>query len=959
MFVAEGIADGLATGVASRRERFAAAGFAVTIVALLVTVLPFAGTPAAVFPAFTPLAGTFLALPQFLTALVFFNQYAVGRSRALAIVGSTFLIAAILSFAYVVEFPDVFDSTGLFSDSAQTSSYLYNAQNVLFACGVLLYVGATRMRGEPESRVRDRFGRYVVIGSLAFAFGVWFVSARFGPQLPVLVNGQTFSSPLTSVVAPLVYGTTIAALVAIVAVRRFHSVTDLWLAVVILAKFAQELLTGPLGVGRYSIGWYYGRVEAVLAAVLILAAFLIRLNALTIVLAARNRTLRQRSEDDAMALAASELRYRALAESLPQLVFTLDGHGSLEYANARLLQYAGVPLGELVAHGMDAMIDGRDRARAVAHVRAAIAAGTGFDLEYRLRDVSDGMFRWFLCRASIERDARGAPVRWFGTLTEIEAQKQVEARDAFLSHATESFGASLELKTTVEAIARVAVPTLSSWVRVECFGADGEPSVVASIGENAACADRVRARLGGGIRGEHEDALDRLALGEHVLLLDGDGQDTSTVVAFPLLAREQMLGTVAFAVPREYGERREDARLGRSFARRAAIALERALLYHRERRIADTLQQAMLPDTLPQRTDLTFSAAYSAASERERVGGDFYDAFVVPDGRLAIVIGDVAGHGLEAAVTMGQVRQSIRAAAFETPSPSRILDRASQLFAASGRSGMVTAIVSLFDPRTARLTYAIAGHPAPILRTRDGVERLSGSGLPLGLRDDLPFDAEVTVPVGAAIAFFTDGLIEVDRDIIGGEHRVGAAFATLADVSPEIAAETLRDRVLAGRAPADDVAVLVVTLAPNAGSSEALRTRSWSFHAMDSFAAGVARESFVAFAQRSLSFDAVDDAELIYGELLANVVQHAPGPVTVAAECEGSGAFGIVVEDRGPGFTLVERPASDSAESGRGWGIVARLSQNYAVETLAVGSRVRARIGGRDGADGIDTEPRR
>ena len=108
--------------------------------------------------------------------------------------------------------------------------------------------------------------------------------------------------------------------------------------------------------------------------------------------------------------------------------------------------------------------------------------------------------------------------------------------------------------------------------------------------------------------------------------------------------------------------------------------------YRREHIVASTLQRAMLPSALPLLPDIRFSASYSAASESQRVGGDFYDAFELPDGRVALTIGDVTGHGLEAAVIMGEIRQALRAASFESADPSAILDRASRLLIASGRS---------------------------------------------------------------------------------------------------------------------------------------------------------------------------------------------------------------------------------------------------------------------------------
>ncbi len=931
------VADDLVVGTASPRDRRAAVAAAIAIVAVAIAVLFFEQRPLAIVPAFIPLAAAWLALPQLLTGLVFLNQYGVTYARRLAYLGAGYLLQAIVSFAYCVEFPGIFGPRGLFSTSAQGSSYLYNVENLCLAGAVIAYavVRSRHVRTPGDAG----FGRFVASVAVVGGIALWFLCARFAHLLPPLLAGNAFTPFFVVVVSPLVLLTSVAALVTLVAVRRLRTITDLWLSVVMLAKLCQIILTGAADVGRYTVGWYFGRVEAIVAAVLILAIFLLRLNGMTRDLSARNRDLSRRTADDAIALEQSETRYQRLAESLPQLVFTLGADARLEYANQRLLTYTGMSNDEAAAGGIEDLIDDTDRERVRATIGSAVAAGLGFESEFRLRRASDRSYRWFLCRASVAHDANGRAIRWFGTLTEIETQKRAEEREGYLARVTEELGASLDLATTLAAIARVAVPTLGVFAYVEYFGDDGRPAVAAESHDDPIARAILTARLARDANGFPHHVLERLGLGEHAIVLDpNDPLREFAIVVYPLLARDEVAGVTAVLVDAAFGERPDEARLGLAFARRAAIALERARVFERERRIADTLQRAMLPTALPRVAGVTFSAAYSAASESERVGGDFYDAFIVPDGRIAIVIGDVAGHGLDAAVAMGEVRQAIRASAFESSRPSQVLDRASRLFTASGRDGMVTAVFSLFDVATRTLTYAIAGHPAPLLRTATSVERLLGEGLPLGLRDGSSFEASLVVPEGASLAFFTDGLIEFARDVVGGEDLVAAVFGAL---EPEPAAEVaaaLRDGVLAGSAPSDDIAVLVMTLADDP-ACEAVPARTWRFDAMDRRAAAIARRAFVRFASASLPQPCVDDAELVYGELLANVVQHAPGTVAIAVRRESDGGCVIVFEDEGPGFEYVPRAAHDDAEHGRGWAIIARLANHLSVERLPGGTR--------------------
>ncbi len=234
----------------------------------------------------------------------------------------------------------------------------------------------------------------------------------------------------------------------------------------------------------------------------------------------------------------------------------------------------------------------------------------------------------------------------------------------------------------------------------------------------------------------HEAVARIVAAGDPVVLDDPDAfpdpwvQEVGAGAAMivPLVSGDVTIGALALARRGGRSYELDEGALVREFARRAALSLEHARLYERERTTADALQRAMLPSALPLLPDIRFSASYSAASESQRVGGDFYDAFELPDGRVALTIGDVTGHGLEAAVIMGEIRQALRAASFESAEPSAILDRASRLLIASGRSVFVTAIVGVLDPVTGRFAYATAGHPPPLVDDGKELRRLPAPG---------------------------------------------------------------------------------------------------------------------------------------------------------------------------------------------------------------------------------------
>jgi serine phosphatase RsbU (regulator of sigma subunit)/anti-sigma regulatory factor (Ser/Thr protein kinase) len=235
----------------------------------------------------------------------------------------------------------------------------------------------------------------------------------------------------------------------------------------------------------------------------------------------------------------------------------------------------------------------------------------------------------------------------------------------------------------------------------------------------------------------------------------------------------------------------------------------------REHRVADRLQRALLPETLPEMTGAQFHAAYRPASDEAEVGGDWYDAFTLPDGRIAVSVGDVAGHGLEAAVIMGEVRQAIRTAAVAAESSASILDYVNRIILLRQSLGMVTAIFAIYDPVASTLAYASAGHPPPVLVLRNGVVRALPTGsLPLGCDDALASrEWTFTVPAGAHVLFYTDGLIENERDLIGGERRLFDAVrgVVLGDQAMDDPASAITQRVFCGGSNRDDAAVLLLS----------------------------------------------------------------------------------------------------------------------------------------------------
>ena len=243
--------------------------------------------------------------------------------------------------------------------------------------------------------------------------------------------------------------------------------------------------------------------------------------------------------------------------------------------------------------------------------------------------------------------------------------------------------------------------------------------------------------------------------------------------------------------------------------RREADVLRAA--YVAEKRIADTLQEAFIQRPLPTHPTLRFSATYVPASEEAKVGGDWYDALELPGNRVLFAIGDVTGHGLEAAVTMNRVRQTLISSALLDPMPAALLRRvAKELY--NAKAPLVTAVAGFADASSYEFIYATAGHPPPLLLEPGRAPRMLDCGsLPLGamLENEYQTFRIQSVP-GAMLVLYTDGAIEHSRDVIEGETILLAAAAEAARLESTDPATFIHNAVFDGREIGDDVAILTI-----------------------------------------------------------------------------------------------------------------------------------------------------
>ncbi len=241
------------------------------------------------------------------------------------------------------------------------------------------------------------------------------------------------------------------------------------------------------------------------------------------------------------------------------------------------------------------------------------------------------------------------------------------------------------------------------------------------------------------------------------------------------------------------------------------VAERQRLLYESEKRLADSLQQAFLQRSLPSIPSIGMSAVYMPAEQQARVGGDWYDAILVPNGKLFISVGDVSGHGVEAAVTMSRARQTLLTLATLGQEPAAILRGVNTTLLLQGPK-MVTAFCCYIDPVTFEIEYGNAGHPPPAMVAPGAqADLLRGGGVPLGVLPSASYASQRFQPApGTLLVLYTDGLIEYKRDLIAGVDRLLLALTGVAaSVAPD-PARALSDAMFSDGRPFDDVAVLTL-----------------------------------------------------------------------------------------------------------------------------------------------------
>ncbi|MBN6057566.1 SpoIIE family protein phosphatase [Nonomuraea sp. RK-328] len=556
---------------------------------------------------------------------------------------------------------------------------------------------------------------------------------------------------------------------------------------------------------------------------------------------------RQTEED----LRRSEERYRSLVEAQSQLVWITSPTGTVVEDAPQWRAITGQGLEEYLAHGWLEVVHPEERRQTEEAWKEALRGRTMFEWNYRVRTRASG-YRHFEVRA-VPIIRHGRVVEWVGANTDVTPQREAEEmrgrltdqlgaaalRTARLQGATAILAEALTVEQVVQVIIDVGRTALAAdrsavalldtdRAALKLINGEGVPEAAGTSGEEIPLSHTSVLTMAVNSRrpvfAESPDSLRSQLLeaggDEQVLANYLTHSDERAWVGLPLLAAGRALGALRFSFTRPQKISQEDGVFLEALAGQCALAVERATLFEREHKTAETLQRSLLPDRLPVVKGLELAQRFRSGSRHVQVGGDWYDAFVLQDGRVAAVVGDVMGKGVKAAAGMGRIRNAMRALALTNPPPAAVLTGLDRVFDATEEEEQVTTLAYMVvEPVTGEGTLALAGHPPPVLVSPQGTAMLCDAqpGTPLGWptsRRQFRF----VVPPGHTAVLYSDGLVE------NRKRGLDAGLAEICSVvteappevvrSPHMLLDFLVDRMLSGYEQDDDVTALAIHVPP-------------------------------------------------------------------------------------------------------------------------------------------------
>ncbi|MFG2518369.1 SpoIIE family protein phosphatase [Streptomyces sp. NPDC048527] len=642
------------------------------------------------------------------------------------------------------------------------------------------------------------------------------------------------------------------------------------------------------------------------------------------------------------------------------------------WSNAALAQFGGGPAQERVGRRLADIQPGLDSERLEAMMRQVLETGETVVGYEQVGRVQSAPHRQCCHAMSFTRlhDDSGHPLGVYYTAMDITERYLARQRLALLNRAGEHIGRSLDVMQTAQELADVAVPGLADFVAVDLLDSvlegaeptpsdsevvtlrraghqsvrEGVPETVIRIGQTAryqAESPPVRVLTSG--ESWYEEQVDPRAMDWTATGLDRSAASLvelglHSMMIVPIRSRGITMGITSFFRrdrPDPFDE--NDLELAEEFVARAAICVDNARRYTRERDAALVLQRSLLPSHLPDQDAVDVTACYRPADELTGLGGDWFDVIPLSGARVALVVGDVPGHGIDGAAAMGRLRTAVQTLADLDLPPEEVLAHLDDLVIRGAREedapSAVQAVGSsclyvVYDPVSGQCAMASSAHPPPALVTPDGT--VSFPDIPIGPAlgtGGLPFEAaEFCLAEGTELALHTDGLLAVDRREPGREPDLDAGRERLRNVL-ELRTPSLDGRCVAvvdalvPARPNDDVALLLART-HRLGTGQ---VASWDLESDPAVVAEARKKVTRQLAEWGLD-ELAFTTELVVSELVTNAIRYASGPIRLRLIVER--ALICEVSDAGASAPHLRHPRTTD-EGGRGLFLVSQFSQRW------------------------------
>ncbi|MGW1590893.1 SpoIIE family protein phosphatase [Streptomyces sp. NPDC002386] len=608
-----------------------------------------------------------------------------------------------------------------------------------------------------------------------------------------------------------------------------------------------------------------------------------------------------------------------------------------------------------------------------------LSTGLPLDMENTGNVGGDDRITAWLTRMAPITDAGGGVVGVCLAAHDVTDNHRARQRLQLVNEASARIGTTLNITRTAQELADVCVPVLADFVTIDLLDPqeyDGEPparvtaplrlrrtahqSVLGGVPEAVVRPGRAE------LYPDFSPQADALTAGRTIIASVAAGNMAKwhswhtardqvvrrfgihSTMSVPIRARGLTLGVAVLTRHRRPDSfTADDALLAEEITTRAAVCIDNARRFSRERETALALQRSLLPRTMPRTAALQARSRYLPAA-RAGVGGDWFDVIPLSGMRVAMVVGDVVGHGIQASATMGRLRTAVGTLADLDLAPDELLThlddlviRLSEQYSGDDSPGEVgaTCLYAVYDPVSRRCTLARAGHPQPLVLRPGGEphELELPSGPPLGL-GGLPFEsAEVELPEGTVLALYTDGLVKSrSRDLDVGRRLLGEALKAYAGSLDDTCDLVLQTLLPPGEVT-DDVALL---LARTRGLP-ASQVATWDIPADPALVAPIRKQVLDQLETWSLS-EASFTAELVVSELVTNAIRYGSRPIRLRLIHD---AATLIVEVSDSSHTAPHlRRAKIFDEGGRGLLLVAQLTQRWGSRHTTEGKTIWAEL---------------